>query len=155
MHQYPRMGAANDEIRHPSPCRVEGGDVDGLPSAPMAYDEDLAHRIRELLAIEAGVREQRMFGGLAFLVHGHLAVAASRQGGILVRVDPSDADRLVTASAAELAVMGGRTMRGWLRVAPEQLRTKRQLARWVQRAVDHARSLPPKGARVLPPKAAR
>lgn len=112
----------------------------------MAYDEDLADRIRELLGGEPAVTEQRMFGGLAFLVGGNMAVAASGQGGILVRVDPAQSERLVAAGSAEVAVMGGRTMGGWLRVQPEQLRTKRQLAPWVRRGVDYARTLPAKGA---------
>ena len=110
----------------------------------MAYDEDLAGRIRALVATERGVSEKKMFGGLAFLVGGHLAVAASGQGGLLVRVGPDDADRLVRTSAAAPAVMGGRTMRGWLRVGAADVRTKRQLAGWVDRGTTVARSLPPK-----------
>ncbi len=97
--------------------------------------------------MESGVTEQRMFGGLAFLINGNLAIAASGQGGVLVRVDSADSDRLVSSTKAELAVMGGREMRGWLRVAPEHLRTKRQLAPWVQRGVAQARSLPAKRSR--------
>jgi TfoX/Sxy family transcriptional regulator of competence genes len=110
----------------------------------MAYDEDVANRIRELLGAEPGVSEQRMFGGLAFLIGGHMAIAASREGGILVRVDPSDSDRLVAAAHAEVAVMGGRRMRGWLRVDAKHVGTKRQLAPWVRRGVGYARSLPAK-----------
>jgi TfoX/Sxy family transcriptional regulator of competence genes len=113
----------------------------------MAYDEDLADRLRELLAGETGVSEQQMFGGLAFLIEAKMAISASGQGGILVRVDPADSDRLVASTDAELAIMGGRTMGGWLRVAPEHLRTKRQLAPWVRRGVDYARSLPAKRQR--------
>ncbi len=116
-----------------------------LRSVRMAYDKDLADRIRELVGGESGVSEQAMFGGLAFLVDGNTAIAASGQGGVLVRVDLADSDGLVASTKAEAAVMGGRTMRGWLRVAPEHLRTKRQLAPWVQRGVDYARSLPAKG----------
>jgi len=111
----------------------------------MAYDEDLANRLRELVGGEPGVREQSMFGGLAFLVEGNMAIAVSRQGGVLVRVDPTDSDGLVASTGAEVAVMGGRRMRGWLRVAPEHLQTTRQLATWVQRGVGYARSLPVKG----------
>ena len=108
----------------------------------MAYDEDLADRIRELVGGESGVSEQRMFGGLAFLIDGNMAIAASGQGGVLVRVDPADSERLVASTSAEMAVMGGgRTMRGWLRVAPEHVRTKRQLTPWVRRGVDYSRSL--------------
>lgn len=110
----------------------------------MAYDEDLADRIRELMGNESGVSEKPMFGGLAFLVHGNMALAASGQGGVLVRVDPANSGRLVASTEAHVAVMGGRTMRGWLRVAPEDLRTKRQLAPWVRRGLDYARSLPVK-----------
>lgn len=111
----------------------------------MAYDEDLADRVRELVDGESGVSERAMFGGLAFLVGGNMAIAVSGQGGVLVRVDPTDADRLVATTRAEVAVMGGRRMRGWLRVAPEHLRTKRQLATWVQRGLNQARSLAVKG----------
>lgn len=110
----------------------------------MAYDEHLADRIRDLVAGESAVGEQTMFGGLAFLINGNMAIAVSSKGGILVRVDPADMDRLLTSTKAEEAVMGGRTMKGWLRLAPEDLRTKRQLAPWVRRGTDHARSLPPK-----------
>jgi TfoX/Sxy family transcriptional regulator of competence genes len=111
----------------------------------MAYDEELANRIRELLAGERRLSEQRMFGGLAFLVNGNMAIAASREGGVLVRVDPAASEKLVSSSKANVAVMGGRPMQGWLRVAPDDLRTKRQLSTWVQRGVDYARSLPAKG----------
>ena len=110
----------------------------------MAYDEDLADRIRELVAGEAGVTEQKMFGGLAFLIGGHMAVAASGQGGVLVRVDPAESDALVATTRAELMEMRGRRMPGWLRVGPDDLRTKRQLARWVELGTTYARSLPAK-----------
>ncbi len=110
----------------------------------MAYDEDLADRIRELLDGDPDVSEQKMFGGLSFLIRGHMAVAASGQGGVLVRVDPAASDRLVETSSANLMDMGGRTMRGWLRVDEDSVRTKRQLARWVRLGTTYARSLPPK-----------
>jgi TfoX/Sxy family transcriptional regulator of competence genes len=110
----------------------------------MAYDERLAERIRELLQDEAGVTETKMFGGLAFLVNGHMAIAASGQGGAMVRVDPATSDKLVATTNAELAVMRGRPMDGWLRVATEDLRTKRLLAKWVTLGTTYARSLPPK-----------
>jgi TfoX/Sxy family transcriptional regulator of competence genes len=110
----------------------------------MAYDEDLADRIRELLAQQRGVSERRMFGGLAFLIRGHLAIAASGQGGALVRVDPEQTDRLVETTPAEIAVMRGRPMRGWLRVESADLRTKRQLEKWVKLASTFVASLPPK-----------
>jgi hypothetical protein len=110
----------------------------------MAYDEALADRIRELMADEAGVTEQKMFGGLAFLIEGNMAVAASGQGGALVRVDPQRSDAIVSSSNARPMEMRGREMPGWLRVAPEDMRTKRQLAKWVTLGVGYAHSLPPK-----------
>ncbi|HLI56671.1 MAG TPA: TfoX/Sxy family protein [Actinomycetota bacterium] len=110
----------------------------------MAYDEDLADRIRVLLDGEPGVVEKKMFGGLAFLIGGHLAVSASGHGGILVRVDPADTDQHLASSTAEVAVMRGRPMDGWLRVAPGDLRTKQQLGKWVRLGIAHARSLPPR-----------
>jgi hypothetical protein len=110
----------------------------------MAYDEELAGRIRELVAGEADLSEQRMFGGLAFLIGGHMAVAASGQGGALVRADPLQTDDLVATTAAEAFEMRGRSMRGWLRVAPEHLQTREQLARWVAVGTAYAGSLPAK-----------
>ena len=110
----------------------------------MSYDEDLAWSIRELLGEEQALTEQRMFGGLAFLLNGNMAVAASGQGGILVRVDPADNDALIAAGEAEPMVMGGRSMQGWLRVAPDQLVTEGQLEAWVRRGAEYARSLPAK-----------
>jgi TfoX N-terminal domain len=106
----------------------------------MAYDEELATRIRELLTCEAGVSEKKMFGGLAFLINGNMAIAASGQGGILVRSDPSSA----VPTGATLAVMRGRPMDGWLRVDTDRLRTRRQLARWTEIGAGFARALPPK-----------
>jgi TfoX/Sxy family transcriptional regulator of competence genes len=111
----------------------------------MAYDEDLADRIRELIPADTGVTEQRMFGGLAFLVGGHMAVAASGQGGLMVRVDPEETDALAAKPDAGPFEMRGRPMRGWLRVDADGVRTKRQLEPWVKRGVAYARSLPPKG----------
>jgi TfoX/Sxy family transcriptional regulator of competence genes len=111
----------------------------------MAYDEDLAHRVRALIATEAGVTERKMFGGLAFLVGGNMSVAASGQGGLMVRVDPDATDALLAKPHVQPFVMRGRAMRGWLRVDPEGLQTARQLAPWVKRGVAYARSLPPKG----------
>jgi TfoX/Sxy family transcriptional regulator of competence genes len=113
----------------------------------VAYDEDLADRIRELVGLERGLSEKKMFGGLAFLIGGNMAVAASGQGGILVRVDPEQSDDLVASSDAVAAVMRGRPMPGWLRVAPEHLRTKRQLDKWVRLGTGYARTLPVKGSR--------
>ena len=110
----------------------------------MAYDEELADRIRELVGGEADLTEKKMFGGLAFLVGGNMAVAASGQGGILVRVDPAESDALVATTNARLMEMGGRRMRGWLRVDPEDVRTKGQLDMWVEIGTTYARSLPAK-----------
>lgn len=111
----------------------------------MAYDEELANRIRELLADEPAVTEKQMFGGLAFLVGGNMAVAASAQGGILLRVDPEQGDALAEQPHVELAVMRGRAMPGWLRVESEALAGKRELEFWVRRGVAYAGSLPAKG----------
>jgi TfoX/Sxy family transcriptional regulator of competence genes len=110
----------------------------------MAYDEDLANRIRELLASEPNVTEKRMFGGLAFLVDGNMSVAASGQGGLMVRVDPKDTDALIAKPHAQPFEMRGRAMQGWLRVDAEGVRTKRQLEPWLRRGVAYARSLPSK-----------
>jgi TfoX/Sxy family transcriptional regulator of competence genes len=110
----------------------------------MAYDEDLAKRIRELVAGEPDVTEKRMFGGLAFLVDGNMSVAASGQGGLMVRIHREDTDALLAKPHARPFEMRGREVRGWLRVDPEGLRTKRQLAPWVTRGVAYARSLPSK-----------
>ena len=110
----------------------------------MSYDEDLAQRIRALVAKERGLSEKKMFGGLAFLIGGNMAIAASGQGGILVRVDPEQSDKLVATTKASVAVMRGRAMPGWLRVASEDVRTKPQLAKWVTLSTTFARSLPAK-----------
>jgi TfoX/Sxy family transcriptional regulator of competence genes len=115
----------------------------------VAYDEDLANRIREIVltapgVTEAGVTEKAMFGGLAFLIGGNMSVSASGQGGLLLRVDPDETDALLEEPHAQPAVMRGRLMRGWLRVDPEGLSTKPELERWVARGVAYARSLPSK-----------
>lgn len=110
----------------------------------MAYDEDLANRIRELIAGDTDVTERRMFGGLAFLVGGHMSVTASRQGGLMVRVDPEDTDALLARPHVGPFEMRGRELDGWLRIDPEGIRTTRQLEPWVRRSVAYARSLPPK-----------
>ena len=131
-----RATALLDEVvRSSSPCRT---------ILAVAYDEGLADRIRELIAGESGLAEKKMFGGLAFLIGGNMAVAASGQGGVLVRVDPARSDVLVATTGARLMEMRGRTMQGWLRVDPEDLRTKRQLAKWVRIGTTYARSLPAK-----------
>jgi hypothetical protein len=110
----------------------------------VAYDEDLADRMRDLLSAQSGLTERKMFGGLAFLIGGNMAVAASGQGGVLVRVDPVRSDRLVGTTNARLMEMRGRRMQGWLRVDPDDVRTKRQLAKWVEIGATYARSLPAK-----------
>jgi TfoX/Sxy family transcriptional regulator of competence genes len=110
----------------------------------VAYDEELADRIRELVGGESGLSEQKMFGGLAFLIGGNMAIAASGQGGVLVRVDPAQSDSLVATTDAGLMEMRGRQMQGWLRVDAEHVRTKRQLAKWVELGTTYARSLPAK-----------
>jgi TfoX/Sxy family transcriptional regulator of competence genes len=110
----------------------------------LAYDEALAERIRELVAAERGVSEKIMFGGLAFLVNGNMAVAASGQGGLLVRVDPDESERLASKPGADLMEMRGRRMPGWMRVDAGSVRTKKQLSTWVDRGVSYARGLPPK-----------
>jgi TfoX/Sxy family transcriptional regulator of competence genes len=110
----------------------------------VAYDEDLANRIRELLADEQDVVEQKMFGGLAFLVGGNMSVSASGQGGLLLRCDPEQTDAMVEKPHAARFEMRGRAMDGWLRIDAEGVRTKRELKRWVDVGVKYARSLPPK-----------
>jgi TfoX/Sxy family transcriptional regulator of competence genes len=110
----------------------------------MAYDEDLAARIREVIGAEAGLTEMKMFGGLAFLINGNMSVGVSGKGGLMVRVDPAETDALLAKPHARPFEMRGRGMRGWLRVDPDGVRTKRQLETWVRRGVGYARSLPPK-----------
>jgi hypothetical protein len=110
----------------------------------VAYDEELAERIRERVAGEAGLTEKRMFGGLAFLINGNMAVSASSQGGMLLRVDPAQTEELITAPHARRFEMRGREMDGWLRIDPAAVDTDAELARWVSVGVAYARSLPPK-----------
>src|ERR1700693_643282 len=110
----------------------------------MAYDEELADRIRALIGAERGLSEKKMFGGLAFLLGGNMALAASGQGGLLVRVDPAQCDKLLDSTKATMAVRRGRPMQGWLRVDVQHVRTERQLAHWVDVATTYARSLPEK-----------
>ena len=110
----------------------------------MPYDEDLANRLRELLAREDAITEKKMFGGLAFLLHGNMTVSASRNGGLLVRIDPAETDAALAKPHVARMEMGRRTMDGWITVAPEGVRTKRQLEPWVKRSLDYVRTLPPK-----------
>jgi len=111
----------------------------------MAYDVELADRLREVLAKEPGLAEQRMFGGLAFLINGHMAVAASGRGGLLLRCDPADTERLVAEPGADRFVMRGKAMAGWLYVAADAVVDDTTLRRWVATGVAYARALPPKG----------
>ncbi|MGI8776450.1 MAG: TfoX/Sxy family protein [Acidimicrobiales bacterium] len=110
----------------------------------MAYDESLADRIRDLLPEGADVSEKQMFGGLAFLVGGNMAVAASGQGGMMVRVDPAASDDLVTTTEARPMEMRGRPMQGWLRVETHDVATEARLATWVDIGTKYAASLPAK-----------
>jgi TfoX/Sxy family transcriptional regulator of competence genes len=110
----------------------------------MAYDEELAHRIRELVSDEPALTEQKMFGGLGFMVGGNMAVAASGQGGLLVRVDPEQSDAIVSSTPAYPMEMRGRQMAGWLRVDGGEVEGDDALRGWVARGVTYARSLPPK-----------
>jgi TfoX/Sxy family transcriptional regulator of competence genes len=107
----------------------------------MAYDRELAERVRELLAPRGGVDEKPMFGGLAFLVGGHMAVAVSGSGGLMVRVAPDETARWLREAHVEPMVMSGREVRGWVRVQPAGLSSRRTLAAWVQRGADHATTL--------------
>ncbi len=110
----------------------------------VAYDEDLANRIRELIATEPDLTEKKMFGGLAFLIGGNMSVSVSGQGGLLLRIPPEETDALLHKPHASPMVMRGREMDGWLRVDAEGVKTRAQLERWVQRGVAYARSLTPK-----------
>jgi len=111
----------------------------------VAYDEDLADRTRALLGDAGDVTEQRMFGGLAFLIGGNMAVAVSGQGGMIVRVEPAESAKIVERTGARPMEMRGKPMRGWLRVDSEDVATKRQLTRWVMLGTTSARSLPARG----------
>ena len=113
--------------RPPSPAVVSPGGY----GAGVAYDLDLANRIREIIGAESGLSERPMFGGLAFLINGHLAVAASRQGGLLLRIDPARTQALLARAHAKPFAIRGRDLDGWLRVEPAGVTTKRDLARWV------------------------
>jgi TfoX/Sxy family transcriptional regulator of competence genes len=110
----------------------------------MAYDQELADRIRRLIADAPDLTEKKMFGGLGFLVAGNMAIAASSQGGAMVRVDPQQSDDLVATTTATVVEMRGRPMPGWLHVSSDDLLTNDQLTPWVERGTGYARSLPPK-----------
>ena len=110
----------------------------------MAYDTDLADRVREMIAAERGVDEKPMFGGLAFLIDGNMSVCVSGHGGLMVRVPPEETERLLGLDHVEPMIMAGRETRGWLRVSADGLASTRQLQDWVRRGVAQARSLPAK-----------
>lgn len=110
----------------------------------MAYDEDFAHRIREHLINEPGVTEKAMFGGLAFLLHGNMAVGVSNSGELMVRVGPDASDDALAHPHTRLFDMTGRPMKGWILVAPEGLKSRQQLGAWIKRGVQFARTLPAK-----------
>jgi TfoX/Sxy family transcriptional regulator of competence genes len=110
----------------------------------MAYDEDLANRLRELLAEQDAITEKKMFGGLAFLKHGNMTVSASGKGGLLARIDPAKTDEALARPHVTRMEMGKRSMDGWIRVAPEGVRTKRDLSAWVKRSLAYVDTLPPK-----------
>jgi len=110
----------------------------------MAYDEKLAERVRALVASEAGLTEQRMFGGLAMLINGNMAVAVRGQGGLLVRADPDASADLLAEPGVDLMEMRGKRMAGWITVEAASVDRAADLRRWVKRGVTYARSLPPK-----------
>ncbi|QGK71593.1 RNA methyltransferase [Allosaccharopolyspora coralli] len=110
----------------------------------MAHDEDSANRVREVIGAEPDLTEKRMFGGLAFLLNGNMAVAVGSEGDIMVHVAPDTSDELTESGEADPVVMRGRPMRGWVQVGPERLHTRKQLARWVSLGLGYTRSLPPK-----------
>ncbi|SDO79052.1 Transcriptional regulator of competence genes, TfoX/Sxy family [Pedococcus dokdonensis] len=110
----------------------------------MAYDEQVAQRIRDLVAGDLDVTEKKMFGGLAFLVNGNMSVAASSKGGLMVRLDADEAQRLLEQPAVRPFEMRGKPMNGWLRVDEAGFETEPQLREWVDRSVEYARTLPHK-----------
>jgi TfoX/Sxy family transcriptional regulator of competence genes len=110
----------------------------------MAYDEDLANRVREIIGLAPDVTEKKMFGGLAFLIGGHMSVSISGRGGLLLRCAHQDTEALRAKPHAGPFEMRGKAMEGWLRIEPGGVETTDQLEHWVERGVDFARSLPPK-----------
>jgi hypothetical protein len=111
----------------------------------MAYDQDLAHRIRDQLADEHGVTEKAMFGGLAFMLRGNMAVGISSGAELMVRLGADATDSALARPHTRMFDMTGRPMKGWILVAPDGIKTRRQLGAWVSRGVEFARTLPPKG----------
>jgi TfoX/Sxy family transcriptional regulator of competence genes len=118
--------------------------VAGSTMGPMAYDEELAERIRAEVAGENNLAEMKMFGGLAFLIGGNMAVGVSGQGGLMIRCDPDDTDELLAEPGAQPFEMRGKAMRGWLRVDADAVEDDDALRTWVERGASYARSLPPK-----------
>lgn len=110
----------------------------------MAYEEELAERVREHVGHETGLSEKRMFGGLAFMINGNMAVSASSKGGLMLRVDPAETEKLLREPHAQPFEMRGREMAGWLRVEVGADTPDDELAHWIRRGVGYARSLPPK-----------
>ena len=111
----------------------------------MAYDEELAQRIRELLTFDADVVEKKMFGGLSFLIGGHMAVGISGSGGLIMRCEADETEALLGQPYVEEFVMRGKAMSGWIRVAADGVEDDAELKRWVEAGAGFARSLPPKG----------
>jgi hypothetical protein len=139
-HGSRRAGpAAQQMVAGSAPICAALGRLTGV-----AYDQDLADRIRRLIGGDPDLTERKMFGGLAFLIGGNMAIAASGQGGAMIRVDPRQSDALLARTNASLVEMRGRAMPGWLRVSSDDLRTDDQLGPWVERGTGYARSLPPK-----------
>jgi len=110
----------------------------------MAFDVDLADRLRAMLANTPNLTEMAMFGGLAFLINGNMAVAASSEGGLMVRVDPEESDGILASTKAQSISMRGRLMKGWLRVESDDLLTEQQLEKWIDLGRSFATSLPAK-----------
>lgn len=110
----------------------------------MAYDVELAHRIRAAMQDEPDLSERAMFGGLGFMLAGHMVAAAHSRGGLMLRVDPQSSRALVDAGGAQPFAMHGRTMAGWLDVAPSVVAHDQDLHRWLQHGVTYVRTLPPK-----------
>jgi TfoX/Sxy family transcriptional regulator of competence genes len=110
----------------------------------MAYDKDLAERIRHYLVSIPNLTERKMFGGIGFLINGNMTIAASAQGGIMVRIDPTQTEKLVQSTPAQVMVMRGKSMAGWLRISAHELSSDSELNKWVIRSVAFTQSLPPK-----------
>lgn len=136
------MTTGGDDLGHRKWLIGDQSDLLLSDNRTMAYDEHLAGRIRELVGPEPGVSEKRMFGGLAFLVDGHMAVAASGQGGLMVRVARDEQEVLLSRKHVSPMVMRGNETRGWIRVDAEGVKTRRQLQTWVSRGIAQARSAP-------------